>query len=205
MTSSPSNLRMGASFERAISLYDGRNVRLRWIGPADASLLRDGFERLSMQSRLMRFFSPLHTLSDDSVQYLTQVDGIDHAALIAVAPRPSTPTLRDERAWPREQGFGVARFIRSVEDSRSAEVALTVTDDTQGRGLGRRLTQALAVAAGERGVETFTMSVLWSNARIQAFLRRLGATRRRTEGEVVEYTIPTASVANQLTAARPAD
>jgi GNAT superfamily N-acetyltransferase len=184
MAGAPSNVADG-SFERALKLDSGLSVLLRAIRPTDDSLLRDGFARLSMRSRLMRFFSPLHTLSDDTVRYLTEVDGKDHVAIVAVSPPPEGGTS--------DRGFGVARFIRSASDPRSAELAITVTDDTQGRGLGRRLLETLMVAARERGIETFEINVHWGNARVHGFLQRLGATRRRREGEVVEYTLATVS------------
>jgi GNAT superfamily N-acetyltransferase len=193
MTNGAASLHLDASFERWVCLDDGRRVRLRWIRPADAGVLRDGFERLSMQSRRMRFFAPLHALSDEVVRYFTEVDGMDHAAIIAV----SMP----EGEGVNVRGFGVARFIRSAEDPSRAEAALTVTDDAQGRGLGRRLLETLAVAALERGVTTFEMSVLWSNSRLHGFLRRAGAKRRRIDGEVVEYAIETASLAPRSAAA----
>jgi GNAT superfamily N-acetyltransferase len=189
MTSAP-NLRLGASFERAVLLEDGRDVRLRWIQPADADLLREGFARLSMESRRSRFFTPLHTLSDETVRYLTQVDGINHAALIAVSPSGKGPGAREE-------AYGIARFIRSASDPRRAELAVTVTDDTQGRGLGRRLVEVLAVAARERGIETFEASVLGSNWRIREFLRRIEAQYCRRNGEVQEYIIATAAIVVQ--------
>lgn len=175
-----------------MSLDDGRRVRLRWIRPTDAELLRDGFARLSMASRLTRFFAPLHVLSDGAVRYLTQVDGINHAAIVAL----SVPGDRanDERA------LGVARFVRLAEDAKKAEVAVTVADDAQGRGLGRRLLATLAVAAQERGVETFAMYVLWSSARPRRLLLTLGAERRGRDGDVVEYAIATSAVASRARA-----
>lgn len=129
MRTTSSGLCLGASFEQAARLKDGRDVQLRWIRPADADLLREGFTRLSMESRVMRFFAPLHALSDEMIGYLTKVDGIDHAAVLAVSPWTKGPGARDE-------GYGVARFVRSKSEPHSADLAVTVPDDTQGRGLG---------------------------------------------------------------------
>ncbi len=192
MALSVSRLRLDASFEHPITLEDGRSLRLRWLKPSDTELLRDGFARLSMASRLTRFFAPLHELSDESLRHLTRVDGLDHAALVAV----SGPDVD-----AREKGFGIARFVRFGEDPASAELAVTVTDEAQGRGLGRRLVETLAVAARERGVQTFAMNVLWSSARVHRILRRLGAVRRRMDGEVVEYCIATSTLALRALAA----
>jgi ribosomal protein S18 acetylase RimI-like enzyme len=196
MRTSSSALCLGASFEQAVRLEGGRNVRLRWIRPADADVLLEGFTRLSMESRLMRFFAPLHTLSDETLRYLTEVDGINHAALLAVSPSGEGPGARD-------RGYGVARFIRSESDPRSAEMAVTVADDTQGRGLGRRLVATLAVAAQERGIEKFQMSVLGSNWRAHELLRRIHAEYGRRDGTVQEYSVGTAALAAHWAAAAP--
>jgi GNAT superfamily N-acetyltransferase len=196
MRTSASALCLGTSFEQAVRLEDGRDVRLRWIRPADADVLREGFARLSMESRLMRFFAPLHALSDETLRYLTEVDGVDHAALIAVSPSGKGPGTRDE-------GYGVARFIRSASDPLSAEVAVTVADDAQGRGLGRRLVGTLAAGARERGVETFQMSVLGSNWRVRELLRRIHADYRRGDGQVHEYSVGTEVLARSVAAGLP--
>jgi GNAT superfamily N-acetyltransferase len=189
----PSGLRLDKAFEQEVTLDDRRRVRLRWLRPSDAGLLRDGFARLSMASRLSRFFAPLHVLSDESLRHLTGVDGINHAALVAVS---------DQGVDPPERSVGIARFVRLPDDPESAEVTVTVTDEAQGHGLGRSLVEILAVAARERGVETFSMKVLWSSGRVHRILRHLGAVRRRMDGEVVEYSIATSSLARRALAAR---
>lgn len=194
MRTTSSSFCLGASFEQAARLEDGREVQLRWIRPADADLLREGFTRLSMESRVMRFFAPLHALSDEMVDYLTKVDGIDHAALLAVSPWTKGRGARDV-------GCGVARFVRSKSEPRSAELAVTVLDETQGRGLGRRLVETLAFAARERGIETFEMSVLPGNSRVREFLRRLHAEFRGRDGDVLQYNVATAAIVGQKGAA----
>jgi RimJ/RimL family protein N-acetyltransferase len=180
MPSSRSSL--DASFSRCVTLSDGRRVRLRWIRPSDAALVREGFERLSLKSRWMRFFVGLHELSEPTLRYLTDVDGTHHVALIAV---------EDLDGGASERALGTARFVRDDADPRVAELAVTVTDDAQGRGLGRRLLAALADAAEERGIRTFTMAVLADNVPVRRMLERLGAVRRSTEGDVSTYTLDT--------------
>jgi hypothetical protein len=40
---------------------------------------------------------------------------------------------------PQQDGLGIARFIRSTENPRVAEMAFTVIDDWQHKGLGTYL------------------------------------------------------------------
>jgi GNAT superfamily N-acetyltransferase len=197
MANSPSGLCLGASFERPLRLEDGRDLCMRWIRPTDAPLLQEGFSRLSMESRLMRFFAPLHTLSEEAARYLSHVDGVDHAALIVVSRAGKGAAGGPERA------FGVARYIRSAADPRSAELAVTVTDDAQGCGLGRGLLEILAVAAREGGIDTFEASVLYGNLRVHALLKRFGAVHRRRDGEVQEYAVDAAAFVARRSVAGP--
>ena len=102
-----------------------------------------------------------------------------------------------------ERAFGVARYIQSAADPRSAELAVTVTDDAQGCGLGRRLLEILSVAARERGIDTFEASVLYGNLRVHALLQRFGAVNRRRDGEVQEYAVDAAAFVARRSVAGP--
>lgn len=190
MDCSERDLRFGPSFEQAVMLSNGQHVRLRWIRPADAPLLREGFSRLSSESRRLRFFVPMRELPSSLVRYLTEVDGCDHAALVAVS-------AADEATGTPERGFGVARFVRSKQEPTHAELAIVVSDEMQGLGLGDQLIKTLAAGALERGVQTFTLSVLYSNMRMRGILKRAGAHAHGSVGDNIEYAIPTASLAER--------
>lgn len=78
--------------------------------------------------------------------------------------------------------IGVARFVRDEPGSRSAEVAVAVVDDWQGKGLGTLLLNRLSDRAREEGVELFTATVLSDNRAIIDLLEGLGETTVRTAG-----------------------
>jgi nucleotide-binding universal stress UspA family protein/RimJ/RimL family protein N-acetyltransferase len=155
-------------------LLDGRRVEIRPLEPADRQLLKDGFERLSPESRYRRFFGPMTALRERDLDYLTQVDHHDHEALVALDPATG-------------EGIGVARFVRT--DGEVAEPAIVVADDWQGRGVGTRLLDALVQRAREEGVARFEAPVLAANADAIHVLERLGETTRRREGREVLLTI----------------
>ena len=135
-------------------LADGTLVQVRAIRASDADELRRGYERLSPRSRYLRFLSPAPQLTDEVVRYLTEVDGVDHFALVA---------LRVSHDLKTEDGLGVARFFRLPETPEVAEVAVTVVDEMQGKGLGRLLTRLVADAARERGIRAFRAEVAVEN------------------------------------------
>jgi hypothetical protein len=91
-------------------LRDGSEVVVRELTPHDAPVLAEAFERLSAESRDLRFLGGKARLSTADLQYLTTVDGHAHEALGAVDARTG-------------RGVGVARFVRLVPDAPAAEVA----------------------------------------------------------------------------------
>jgi acetyltransferase len=183
-------------FIRTVTLADGRSVRLRWIQPDDTELIREGMTRLSPRSRQMRFFAALRELPDATLQSMTHVDGRNHVAIVAT-------TQVSDGTTDAERGLGIARFVRSPECAREAELAITVTDDTQGLGLGHALLRAIATAARERNVDSFTMCVLAENTRVRSALRRLGAVWKGIDGDVSSYALRVAALSPE-THLRPA-
>jgi RimJ/RimL family protein N-acetyltransferase len=89
------------------------------------------------------------------------VDGQDHYAIVAV-PLDDLDSI-----------VAVARFVRLREDPATAEAAIIVSDDLQGRGLGKRLAHELADAARDRGIRRFTASMLTDNKAALALMRTL--------------------------------
>lgn len=153
----------GQPREVEVELLDGSSVRIRRISPADADLLRAGFERLSPESRRRRFLAAMTRLSDSMIEYLTDVDHHDHEALLAIDPATG-------------EGTGVARYIRE-RGTADAEAAVTVADAWQGRGLGTALLELLADRAREEGVRRFKAIVLADNRAMLELLEGLGDTQ----------------------------
>jgi RimJ/RimL family protein N-acetyltransferase len=124
---------------------------LRRITPEDKEALVAGLGRLSDRSVYQRFLSPKPRLTTSELRYLTEVDFVDHYALVAVLARSPDVVV------------GVGRWVRSAETPTDAEIAIVIADDLQGRGVGTTLGRALADAARARGIERFTASMLPTN------------------------------------------
>jgi RimJ/RimL family protein N-acetyltransferase len=156
-------------------LRDGSKVAIRQVRSTDAALLADGFARLSERSRQLRFLGVKNHLTVAELRYLTDVDHHDHEALGALS--------RDGR------GVGVARFIRDTEDPESAEVAITIVDEWQGRGLGTKLLELLSDRARDEGVARFTAAVAADNIASSKMVRNAGGVLISSERAVHEYEI----------------
>lgn len=151
-----------------VELRDGSRVTVRSIEPEDREAIRASFDRMGPESRYKRFLSPVAELSRTQLDYLTRVDHRDHEALVAFASDGT--------------GVGVARYVRPEPGSPRAEVAVTVIDDWQGRGLGSALLDRLSERAREEEIEVFTAAVLAQNRTIIDMLGRLGAVTTRHSG-----------------------
>lgn len=140
-------------WEADVLLLDGSPARLRPITPDDARLLVEFYDRVSPESKYLRFFAPYPELSDRDVHRFTHVDYVDRMAFVVTVG----PKL-----------IAVGRYDRI--DADEAEVAFLVEDAHQGRGLAQLLLEHLAEAGRERGISKFTAEVLPENGRmIQTF------------------------------------
>ena len=169
------------------ALRDGSQVLIRPVVPADKPVLREAFTRLSEESRYRRFMQPVRELSERQLDYLTNIDQTSHLAWIAV---DST-----KRSHP---GLGVARCIRSPKDPTVAEVAVTVVDSHQGKGLGTLLLVVLTRAAVQQGITTFVAHVLTENAPMLNLFTALGSTVTLEDAGVLAVRMPLPQRAEDL-------
>jgi RimJ/RimL family protein N-acetyltransferase len=161
---------------RPVALRDGSKVLIRQVHSTDAPLLADGFARLSPQSRRMRFLTGKKELSGAELRYFTDVDHHDHEALGAL-------NHADGR------GVGIARYIRHADDPHAAEIAVTIVDDWQGRGLGTELLMRLSGRARCEGIHRFTALVAEDNTAMARLLRNMSAHLVGRSPGTVEYEI----------------
>ena len=187
MSSTPSTSEL-AIRGAPVALRDGSHVRIRQGHSSDRELLLRGFERLSPESRYRRFLAQTAELSEETLRYLTVIDHRDHEAMIA---------LEEETG----AGIGVARYVRDPERPDTAEVAVTVIDDWQGRGLGTLLLDVIGARARQEGITSFTAVVLATNHTVMGLLGQLGDVRvLDREGSTFELavSIPAIGVAPAL-------
>jgi GNAT superfamily N-acetyltransferase len=154
-------------------LPDGRRVLLRPMLPQDEPLFDAFVPGLAPRSRLQRFHAPMAALTAGSLARLTRVDHREHVALIASVFGDGVETGIAEARYCTEPAPGEA------PEAGSAEFAVAVADDWQGRGIGGRLMRALLEAAGAAGVERLHGDLMADNTAMVALSRSLGARIRR--------------------------
>ena len=176
MVITPAERLTGVPEGRLVVLRDGSAVTIRRVRGTDAPLLADGFARLSAASRQLRFLGVKKALTAAELRYFTDVDHHDHEALGAL-----------DRAGGH--GVGIARYVRDADDPQAAEIAVTIVDDWQGRGLGTELLAQLSDRARSEGIRRFTALADASNAAVATLLRTAGARLVRRGRGTVEYEI----------------
>jgi nicotinate phosphoribosyltransferase len=162
-----------------VALRDGTRIRIRPIVTADKGAIVRGFERLSTESRVRRFFNPPASLSESMLHYLTTIDYTNHMAL---------------GAWdvgaPDHPGVAIARYIRLIDEPECAEAAVTVIDEYQHRGIATVLLEALALIAVQNGINRFCGYVQWENDEVLRLVRGLGGTVRHSSTGVARLDVP---------------
>ena len=166
-------------YREPIELTDGRRVLLRTVRPSDKQMLLDGFAQLSRHSRYQRFMGAKVKLTEQELQYLTEVNGIDHFAIGAIR----------RRMMSKDEGIGIARFVRLNGSHDTAEPAVTVADDYQGKALGSILLQRLIEAAWERDIRWFCVELLAENEASRRCLQPSAPKRSSGSPEPVEWSL----------------
>ncbi|MBY0442652.1 MAG: GNAT family N-acetyltransferase [Mycobacteriaceae bacterium] len=158
---------------------NGIELMLRPVLPGDA----ERFQSSGVFSRetLHRRFLSSYALTEARLAYLFEVDYVDHFVWVLTSGVDG-PVIGD------------ARFVRDKDEPTSAEIAITVADAYQCRGIGTLLLAALAIAARTDGIERFYALVLYANDAARALGSKLAVRWGQEEPGVVSTTFEVSSV-----------
>jgi GNAT superfamily N-acetyltransferase len=156
---------------------DGTEVHLRPLRRDERDLVAGFFAGLSERSRRRRFLAPMPRLPEWLLRRLVEVDGRRHVAVVAEVDGACA---------------GIGRFVALPDQPGVAEVAVTVADRFQGRGIGGLLLDALAAAAEGVGVAELVYLVDPGNRPMLGLLRARGVALAFRAG-LVEGRQPLAS------------
>ncbi len=170
--------------ERAADLVDTVTLRdgtTAWIGPlkpSDRADLAREYETLSSDSKRLRFLAGVAHLTPSMLDLLVDdVDGVEHVALVLFVEVDGDPTP-----------VAIGRIVRHRRDPDAADVAITVKDAWQGRGIASALLPQL-IARRPPGVTHLLTEVAADNAASLAMLKRLGPTRVHRVGGALDVEV----------------
>ena len=170
-----------------VILRDGRTLRLRPPRQEDAAALLAFFQGLSGRSLYLRFHG-FPRVGERLVDPVLDPDWEERGSLLG--------TLAEDGG---ERVVALANYVR-LRDPALAEAAFTVADSHQGRGIGTRLLEQLAVRAAEVGIERFVAEVLPDNRHMLGVFEGAGfELTRELEGGELEVVFPIAPTAHYET------
>jgi RimJ/RimL family protein N-acetyltransferase len=159
------------------ALRNGRCVEIRAIKPDDRGGLVEAFGRVSVESVRRRFFAVRRSFSEKEIAFFSNVDFVNHVALVAVVEEGGRPVI-----------VGGGRYI--VVQPGRAEIAFAVVDQYHGQGIGAALMRHVAAIAGEAGLKELVAEVLPDNAPMLKVFEKSGlrlSTKR--EAQVIHVTL----------------
>jgi RimJ/RimL family protein N-acetyltransferase len=151
---------------------DGITIRLRPLLPEDAVHLVDIFENMSQESRYTRFNTPMANPDPDKI--------LQEAAEMTDFERPGSDGWLAFADLPDKPDTAVAgiRYVRTGEGE--AEVAISVRDDMQNKGIGSAMMAFLFDQAKKAGLTKLVALAQRSNRPLMQLLKKSQIPIKRT-------------------------
>lgn len=152
-----------SKFEKHFKLKDGTKIFLRPIKPSDAEIWVELYYSLSSNTKYLRFFTNRPDPDQKMIDKYTKIDYVNNFALVAIT-----------EVNGKQKMIGVVRYGLDPPNSDSAELAVVVADEYQGRGLGTRMLFDMLQAMQRRGVKKVKGDVFLQNDKMMQLMRESG-------------------------------
>ncbi len=158
----------------------GQVVTIRPLSPADARIEAEFVRNLSAETRHFRFLGGVKELSAAEIKRLCDIDGEHNMAFVATVEESG-----------REREIGVSRYAHGSKEGAS-EMAVTIADAWQHKGLGSLLARHLIDYARGHGVRQLYSVDLAENTAMRHLAQDLGmqASRSADDPSEVIYSLP---------------
>ncbi|MGD0218533.1 MAG: bifunctional acetate--CoA ligase family protein/GNAT family N-acetyltransferase [Desulfobaccales bacterium] len=151
-------------YESHWMMRDGTPLLLRPIKPEDESLVSDFYGKCSEETIYFRYFRHIKKWTHEMLIRFTQNDYDRELGLMAIGQPPGPEIM-----------LGVSRLVMEA-NRETAEFAVMVADQWQGKGLGAKLVEEVIGIAKENQVKILWGEVLSSNKTMLDLVKRLGFT-----------------------------
>jgi RimJ/RimL family protein N-acetyltransferase len=150
-----------AKYSAVERLRDDGAIEIRALRPDDRAGILAAISHASPRTLYRRFFGPRRELTERELAYFLNVDFVNHVALVATAQEGGRPVV-----------VGGSRYV--VLAPGKAELAFSVVDQHQGRGIATVLMRHLAAIARQAGLTELIAEVLPENAPMLKVFERSG-------------------------------
>jgi GNAT superfamily N-acetyltransferase len=158
----------------------GRRVTIRPLNPSDTGIEAEFVRNLSDETKHFRFLGAVREFSATELKRLCDIDGQRKMAFVATV-----------REGDRECEIGVSRYAQGSKPE-ICEMAVTVADAWQNKGVGRFLTRQLIDYARSHGVTRLYSVDFAENTAMQHLAHDLGMTVHRSLDDPTQviYSLP---------------
>ena len=146
-------------------MKDGTAVTIRPIRPEDEPAMVQFHETLSERSVYLRYFHLMNLEQRITHERLTRICFIDYDREMALVAERRNPETGETEI------LGVGRMSK-IHGTTDAEVAVLVSDQCQGRGLGKELLARLLIVGADEKLTRLTADILPDNRDVHAHLRK---------------------------------
>jgi len=161
------------------TMKDGTSVVIRPIRPEDEPAMVKFHRTLSERSVYLRYFHLMNLEQRTRHDRLMRTCFIDYDREMALVAERRNPETGEPEI------LGVGRLTK-VQWTNEAEAAVVVSDDWQGRGLGKELLARMAIVAADEKLSKMTASILPDNRDMMRICEKLGFNLHHSlEDEVV--------------------
>jgi RimJ/RimL family protein N-acetyltransferase len=140
----------------------GDRITIRAVRPQDADRLQAYIRGLSSEARRNRFLGAVSELAPARLKHLTQMDRPGEMTLLACAETREEPQMIAEAV------------LVKAPNSQRCEIALSVADAWQRKGVGTLLLRNLECRASMLGADFLFGDVLRTNTAMKCLARRAG-------------------------------
>ena len=144
----------------------GESVTIRAIHPADSAMENEFVRNLSIETKHYRFLGGVKELSPAELKRLCHVDGRHSMAFVATVQREG-----------HETQIGVSRYAE-LSSHGVGEMAVTIADAWQRKGLGQLLMKRLIAYAKTHGLKQLYSVELADNVAMRELADELGMSVR---------------------------
>jgi len=167
------------------TMKDGIEVTIRPIRPEDEPALVHFHETLSERTVYLRYFHLMNLEQRIQHERLTRICFIDYDREMALVAERRNPETGESEI------LGVGRAMK-IHGTSEAEVAVVISDQWQGRGLGKELLARLLIVGADEKLTKLTADILPDNRGIMRICEKLGFTLKHSlDDDVVraEFTV----------------
>jgi len=159
-------------------LDDGTQINFRPIHPTDEPRMKELFYALSQETVYYRFMQAMTRIPERQVLDFVFVDHRRDVAIVGTVPEAHGDEI-----------VAIGRYYLDPVTNR-AEVAFTVRDGWQRRGIGTYMLRNLITIARRNGISGFTAEVLRENRPMRSVFHNSGCkVSTRLEGGIYHYEL----------------